>query len=249
MIAVVCQEGARVISKFFIFAVLFSAIATTAIVRADESTYSPQVVAQLKSSVTQELEKSCRQFNHPRISLGLIKLIGGKLPTQIQSIALLSENDRGEAQFNVLGADGATAQIIVNYAAWVPVRVANKRITPGERIFSEAFNTQEVNVATGMPYELRGVLLSNTEDVSRLESRQTILEGQYLVSNAVQKVPDVRRGDSVRILVISGDLNLTTIGTASEPGYSNSNIKVVTGPTHRELTGVLQPGGVVEVKL
>jgi flagella basal body P-ring formation protein FlgA len=238
-----------VVSKFLISMVLFSAVTTAIVVRADESSYSQKTVVQLKGDLTRELEQTCRQFNHPRVELGVIKLIGGKFPEQIKTVSLLSENDRGEAQFNVVGANGESAQVLAEYKAWVRVRAANRRITPGERVVAESFNTQEVNIATGMPYELRGVLLSSTEDLSRLETRQTILEGQFLVSNAVQRVPDVRRGDVVRIQVVSGDLNLSTSGTAVEPGYSSGSVKVLTSVTHRELTGILQPGNVVEVKL
>src|ERR1700679_1865456 len=104
----------------------------------------------------------------------MIRLIGGKLPTQIKSVSLQSENALGEAQFSVFGANDESAEVLANYSAWIKVRVANRRIMPGERLSNEAFSTQEVNVATGTAYEQRGVLLSTTEDLSRLESRQSI---------------------------------------------------------------------------
>lgn len=242
--------------RFIILTVLFSAGVTAALVtegRADpaaqHSAYSPQIVSRLKSAISSQLGMSFRQFNNPRIELGEIRLLSGTLPASIQSVQLLSENSRGQAQFAVFGSDQSSAQIVADYAAWIQVRVAARRIAPGERLTADEFNTQETDVATGMPYELRGVLLSSREDVSNLQTRQTILPGQFLVANAVERVPDVRRGDSVRIHLVTGDLSLSTLGTASEPGYANSTIRVVTNSTHRALTGVLQPGGVVEVKL
>ncbi len=214
-----------------------------------DGAYDPRIVSELKTAIHQELTQKFRQFNSPRIELGMIRLLSGKLPTTIKSVALQSENSRGEAQFAVYGQGDEVAEVVANYAAWIQVRVANRRITPGEHLSAEAFNTQEVNVATGLAYEQRGVLLSTKEDLSKLETRQSILEGQTLIANAVEKTPDVRRGDGVRIRVIAGDLNLSTLGTAAEPGYTNSTVKVLTSTTHRELTGILQPGGIVEVKL
>jgi flagella basal body P-ring formation protein FlgA len=241
-----------VFPKFLILSMLLGATITAAVVRADETTattYSPQTVTALKTQITQEISQKLRQFNNPRIELGTIRLIQGKLPAQIKSISLQSENARGEAQFTVFGTNDESAAVLANYSAWVQVRAAGRRVTPGERLSSEEFTHQEVNVATGLAFEQRGILLSLNEDLSRLESRQSILEGQYLTASAVQRVPDVRRGDSVRIRVVSGDLNLATQGTAAEPGYTNSTIKVITVTTHRELTGILQAGGIVEVKL
>lgn len=237
------------VSKFILITVFVIASITAVVVRADESGYSQQTVSELKSAISQALAQNFRQFNQPRIELGTIRLTGGVLPKKIQSVSFQGENSRGQAQFAVYGETGDSAEVLADYSALTTIRVANRRIQPGERLSSELFASREVNLATGMPYELRGVLLSKNEDLSKLETRQTLLEGQFLVSTAVQKVPDVRRGDMVRVRVISGDLSLSTQAQAVEPGYSNTPIKVVTAKTHHELTGVLHSDGVVEVKL
>jgi flagella basal body P-ring formation protein FlgA len=69
------------------------------------------------------------------------------------------------------------------------------------------------------------------------------------MSSAVERVPDVRRGDSVRVRIISNGLTLTAQAMASEPGYLNGPVRVLTAQTKRELSGKLVSTGVVEVKL
>ena len=99
--------------RFIIFTMLLSAGVTAALVtegRADPaaqpSAYSSQVVSQLKSAISSQLGMSFRQFNNPRIELGEVRLLSGTLPTKIQSVQLLSENARGQAQFTVFGDRG-----------------------------------------------------------------------------------------------------------------------------------------------
>jgi flagella basal body P-ring formation protein FlgA len=108
---------------------------------------------------------------------------------------------------------------------------------------------QEVNVASGLAHEYRGILLSSAEDLSRLEARQTLLEGGVVTATAVRRIPDLRRGDAVRIEVISGDVHLSAPALALEPGVINQKIKVQTLKTKRELVGLLRSGGTVEVRL
>jgi flagella basal body P-ring formation protein FlgA len=141
------------------------------------------------------------------------------------------------------------AEISAVYAAFVPARVSIRRISPGEKLTADMFVLRDVNVTSGMNYEMKGIILPQEEDVSRLETRQTVLDGQFLTSTAVEKVPDIRKGDSVRIHIVSGDLNLSASGIAMEPGYEKDPIKVLVSRSKHELSGTLEAGGVVEVNL
>jgi flagella basal body P-ring formation protein FlgA len=85
--------------------------------------------------------------------------------------------------------------------------------------------------------------------IANYEAIQTIMEGQFLVTSSFRKVPDVRRGDSIRVNIVSNGLILMALGTSEESGYINHSIRVRTGKTKRELVGKLLPGGVIEVKL
>jgi flagella basal body P-ring formation protein FlgA len=120
---------------------------------------------------------------------------------------------------------------------------------PGDSISDSQFTVQEIDIASGLNREIRGLILSPTANLARLETRQTILEGQPLLSSQVRKMPDVRSGDAVRIELVSGSLTLTTLGTVSEPGFLNEQIHVMSQKTKRELIGTLLPDHVVEVKL
>jgi flagella basal body P-ring formation protein FlgA len=168
---------------------------------------------------------------------------------EISAVRVLGTSSKGEAQIAIRLADGSRAEGFVPFSAWVPARVAVKRILPGETLAQEMFVTQDVNVASGQAYDLRGVILSHSSEVAGLEARQTVLEGTFLTTSAVRKVPDVRKGDAVRIRIQTEGVHLSTIGIAEEPGYIDGRVRVMTQKTKREFIGQLAVGRVVEVKL
>ncbi len=190
-----------------------------------------------------------KNFSGARIELlGSVRWLSGAPQPRASEVSNLTENGRGEATFTALGIDGVS-QASVSFSAWVPAWVASRRTMPNERIVADSFTRQQMNVASGMAHELRGVILPSDSSLANLQSRQTIMEGQALLSSAVERIPDVRKGDPIRILMSSGDLQLSTQGVAEEPGYVNSPLRVMTGKSKRELTGMLESDGVVEVKL
>jgi len=206
--------------------------------------YSNETVNHLQDIVRSEI---AHQYIGARIEITQsLRLIQGTLPAQIQTVRVINEPVHGEA---ILSVNDGAAQIRATYTAMVPALVAKVRVSPNQRLSADMFIHQDVNVATGMAYELKGLILPQEENVAGLQTRQTIMDGQFLTSTAVEKVPDVRKGDDIRIHIISGDLNLTAGGTAAEPGYINNTIKVIVAKTKHELTGLLQADGVVEVKL
>ena len=137
----------------------------------------------------------------------------------------------------------------VGFEAWVPTQIALRRIHPGEVLNQDYFSPQSTNIAKGQGRDYRGILFPQKMAINGLEAIQTILEGQFLLTSSVQKMPDIRRGDSVRIQVVSGGLTLSTSGTAEEPGYIDRKIRVMTAKTKRELVGQLKSDGIVEVTL
>ena len=180
--------------------------------------------------------------------LDLAPMQPGQALSGAETASVLQAQGRGEARLMVRGPAGS-AEYRVRYAAWVPGLVAIRRIGPGEALSSELTRQQELNVAEGLAHEMRGILLPATEDLSRLEARQTLLEGGFVTSTAVRRIPDLRRGDAVRIDVISGDVRLSSQATALEPASVSQRVRVQTLKTRRELVGVLRDGGVVEVRL
>jgi flagella basal body P-ring formation protein FlgA len=191
--------------------------------------------------------------NYPGTRIELandVRWTSGALPEDFESVSFRGETSRGELLFAVTSPSTrkqATGQ--VSFSAWAPARIALKRVHPGDKLSAEQFRTQEINVASGMAREYRGVILEPETPVGNLEARQTVLEGQFLLTTAVQRVPDIRRGDSVRVQLTANGLSLSTLGVAEEPAYLNGQVRVMASRTKRELVGKLLPNGIVEVKL
>jgi len=131
----------------------------------------------------------------------------------------------------------------------MPAFVAKRRVLPGERLVRDTFDQREIDVSQGMARESRGLLLDRGVALETLEARQTILEGSYALSSAVQRVPDVKRGEAVQLRMRSGSVLLSTQGQAEEPGYLEGQIRVMSQKTKRSLVGKLVATGVVEVQL
>ncbi len=204
------------------------------------------VEERLVAAVKKDLQ---RKYPQARVEVSRVsRWLRGALPMDFERIQLSGETGRGEVQFEVY-SQGVSSTGLASYSAWMPVRLAVRRLQSGERLKAEDFVTQDVSLSSGQGYELRNVLLESDMAVQGLETRQLIQEGQMLLSTSVQRTPDVRRGEAVQIKLHSGDLILTTSGTALEPGFRSERVRVLSTKTKRELSGELKAGGVVEVKL
>ncbi len=195
-----------------------------------------------------------KRFSNNQVTASIEFLSGTTFPVvaegrEVTGIRILSEAGTGTADYSVLFSDGASLLGQARFSAMVPTFVAVKRIHPGEKISRGDFQIQTINVAQGLAYQYRGVMLGTKDSIDGLQARQTILEGQYPLSNGVEKMPDIRRGDTVQVKVLSGEIMLSTMGTVQEPGYLNKNVRILTQKTKKELVGQLREGGIVEVKL
>ncbi len=219
--------------------------AVAVILLAAPQTYSDDRIAaegQLLAVLRGDLAK---KYPKAKVDVGTsIQWLRGGLPQEIADVRILNETGRGDVQFSVGTSLGS-----VSYSAWAPVHVAVRRILPGEKLAADQFVSQEINLVSGQAFQYRGVILPEGAAIEGLEARQTILEGQNLLTTAVQRTPDIRRGDVVRIELQSGDLRLTTQGIAQEPSYLSQPVHVISAKTKRELIGTLSSAGVVEVKL
>ncbi len=199
-----------------------------------------------------------KNFGNAKVDLiGPLRGAERGLNQEINAVTFLDTDGKGNAHFS-LTLDGFSrdsgnstnySEVWISFAAWMPAKISLRRIHPGEVLSSDQFITQPVNVANGQAYEYRGLMLPAHMDVNGLEANQTILEGQFLLSTAARRIPDIRRGDSVRIHLVSGGLTLSTLGVAEEPGYLKRQIRVMTNKNKREFSGQLRSGGIVEVRL
>lgn len=182
-----------------------------------------------------------------------ISLNQGDIPAKISSVRIDNDNSRGVVGFTCLGqnevGEERTIEGAVSFVAKKPVWVATKRVLPGEALTADSFVKREIDISKGMDREIRGLILEGKVDFQKLEAKQTILEGQPLLSHYVQKTPDIRRGESVRIRLVSGEVALSTAGLADEPAYIDGQIHVTTLKTKRQLVGKLSSDLTVEVKL
>lgn len=192
-----------------------------------------------------------QRYPTAQIELGeKVTIERGQIPASVSSVGILEENMRGEVRLSLTDQDSnATAEVRVPYVAVAKVWVAKKRVHPGERLIADDFMISAVNLSSPNIREFRGLILTAHENLAQLEARQTLLEGQYIMMNAVQKIPDVRRGDPITVRIMMDGMTLSTAGMAEEPAYLNGSIKIMTSKTKRNLTGKLVERGVVEVSL
>ena len=173
--------------------------------------------------------------------------------TEIRTIHLLEDRANGNAVFEVLGSNTDSQDfrevIQTPYEAWKKTAVAVRRIYPNSRLKNEDFKMTEVNVATGIPREFRGVMLPPETNFNELQTKQTILENQYVISSAIEKQPDIRKGDTIRLELISGDLTLTTQAMVEEPASVGDHVRVMTLKSKKELVGIVKKDHSVEVSL
>jgi flagella basal body P-ring formation protein FlgA len=174
----------------------------------------------------------------------LVKSAGFANFQDIDSVRLVEDKINGVAVFEVMGAnrqDQPISQTVQTpYEAWINVPFAIHRVYPNAKLKTADFRFKEMNVASGNIRDYRGVLASAQTNFDNMESRQTILENQFVTAQAIQKQPDLRRGDMVKLQLVSGELSLTTQGI---------HVKVLTVQTKREITGIVMNDHSVEVNL
>jgi len=108
----------------------------------------------------------------------------------------------------------------------------------------------EVDVSFGQYRPYRESMLNlSTENLQQYQSAQTIIEGSPILSAAIKKVPDIKRGDGVRLQVKSGEIYFSLQGVAAEDGRLGEKLRVFTEKSRRELVGKLTSGSTVEVSL
>ncbi len=225
-------------------------IASSEAIAIDSVRASAGEAAPAKTPTQKLISQISARYPGARIELtSPMRVARGSVTDSVSDVAYVGDDGNGSARFNATDASGETYEGTVRFAAWVQAWVPNKRVHPGERLAAQDVVKQEVNAAIGMAHELRGLILSGNETMESVEARQTLVEGQFITTSAVQKVPDLKRGDSVQIRLLSGGVTLTTQGSATEPGYVDHPVRVMTLKGKRDLVGKLGRDGTVEVSL
>jgi flagella basal body P-ring formation protein FlgA len=215
---------------------------------------SEEISRTLSELVRQALKE---KLPHADIRIPSLKKLVQRAPLSelqsIQKVRITEDRPNGTALFEVSGTSrGGNEQnhiLQTPYEAWVNALIARRRINPNTKLKQEDFRQGEVNVASGPVREYRGVLVPVTQDVDKMQTKQTILENQYVVQNAVEKQPDIRRGETVKLELISGELTLSTQAMAEEPASIGDRIRVTTVKTKKLVVGTVQADRSVEVSL
>lgn len=226
-------------------------------VQAEEIQVAEKTIEKIERLAKAELEN---KFNHARVELvnldALLDSPNFVHDQEIISTHLIEISANGLATFRIKGTRQALNQtrevtqvVQLPYEAWIKTWVAKKRILPHIKLNQDDFRVEEVNVAKGIPYEYRGVMVTADFPIQNVESRQTILEGTFLTTSAYQQEALVKRGDVVKLELQSGELSLTTQGVVQEPASVGGRVRVISIKSKKEFTGRLNADSIVEVKL
>ncbi len=204
--------------------------------------------------LTQKIQQSLQnQFPTAQIRLpNLDQLAASDEVSQlgvITQVRVVEERGNSVALLDLTSADGKTIRIQTPYQALVKVPVALRRVFPNSKVKKDDYRMTMINIAQSPAKEYRGVMIMDELRLENTETKQTILEGQYFVSNAIQKSPDLRKGETVKLMMNSGDLSLSTAATILENASIGENVKVMTAKTKRELSGKVLADHSVEVSL
>jgi flagella basal body P-ring formation protein FlgA len=232
------------LTAIFVLSVL--ALAPFAHVRAESG-----MEYKVENLLTSELQK---RYPDTRIERkGALTLYSKEaLKSMPVSLEVLHEDGKGGIRFQVSDRDGHVSQGDARVAVLANAFVAKRRLVPNEALTEDALSRQEVDLSLSQNREFRGLIVrADQKDFhpTRLQLRQTLLEGSPLLSSQVERIPDLKRGELVRVRLISGDIRLMTQATVIEPSYTDQPVRVLTTKNKRDLTGKLSEDGAVEVRL
>lgn len=167
----------------------------------------------------------------------------------INSVEVLTKNSKGEAQVRV-ETDQSSQEAWIKFSAWIEGLEAQRRVMPKETIRRSDFSPKRIDVATGYYSDFKNwIVPAKGFDLDKTEAKQTVLPKTFLLNTQIEKMPDVRRGDTVKLEIISKGLAISTYGIAQEPGYLSGKIRILTKGTKKELVGKILDSGSVEVHL
>lgn len=135
----------------------------------------------------------------------------------------------------------STVYVMVNIKVFADVLIATQAIDRSSVVDSAntTFKTIEV---TNMSDDYITSLPNNA-----LEATTSIMSGSIIRKNSVTQPPVVRSGDSVLVLVTSGDIKISEKGLAAQDGRLGDQIKVKLDG-NREVSGKVTAPGLVEIK-
>lgn len=162
------------------------------------------------------------------------------LPEQLaehESVRVISTADSTQA----LG----WAQIVLRQDS--DVYVAKKAIHPNDPVRPEDFEVRKTNILAA---QSSGQSLFRKDQFPENErAKQTVLAGAVLTSGAIERMPSVRLGDTVTLILRSDNLRISTKGVVQGTAAIGDMVTVQLSRYNRTFRGRLIEGRLVEVWL
>lgn len=135
-----------------------------------------------------------------------------------------------------------TINILVQLEVYKKVLVAKKYIKKGKILEKDDFNIALRDIA-----DLSRKYMEDTGPVLGKISRFSISEGRIILDYMVESLPDVKRGETIKVSVKLPNLKVETYGTALEDGQIGDNIKVRRNDSKKSFQALIVSSGEVEV--
>jgi flagella basal body P-ring formation protein FlgA len=90
---------------------------------------------------------------------------------------------------------------------------------------------------------------SDVSELSGYRAKRNIPLGRIIGRDAVEEMPLIKKGDKIKILVSSGNVVLTSLGTAREDGKSGASIKITDNNTKKIISALVLDKKTVKIEL
>lgn len=133
--------------------------------------------------------------------------------------------------------------VTVRLRAVESVMVANRGLSRGEVVGAQDFRRASRDVS-----DLRSPPITQASDLLGMRVRQSIQAGNVWQPRHLETVPVVKRGERVRLRLVSGGLQIDGAGKAGEDGRAGDWIRVLNDASRRYVTGQVDEEGTVHVR-
>jgi flagella basal body P-ring formation protein FlgA len=179
------------------------------------------------------------------------------LKNEFESVGQVQFEKEGVAKVEILGRDlsgGFKTTAKLSIAAYASILKTERKVLPGEILTEKNTVVDEIDFALpeNKPFKGQIVHPEKAEYSSfqgRYRAKQTLLPGQPIPTYGIEKIPDMERGQKLRLSIISNGLKLETSGTAMEPGNIGALIKVLSDKNKKEFSAKIKSASEAEVEL
>ena len=134
--------------------------------------------------------------------------------------------------------------ITVDVSIYLDVTVTAKKLKRGEIITPEKLVKKRQKISRD--YEN---LIRDPELVVGLMTNRVVQEGATLRKSMLREIPDIKKGDEVKVQLVSGDLEVTVDGKVKDDGKIGDKVRVICKTTGKQVSGIIRSPQLVVVQL